>query len=96
MSGAAGTERPPRAGSLRVAGCGMLAAACTFLISGCGQKGPLYLPQRTGTVVTRPAQGAQSAQSAQGEQGERSSESSSSSSSSTSSASSSARLSRAK
>jgi predicted small lipoprotein YifL len=25
------------------------------LIGGCGQKGPLYLPQKNGTVVTRPA-----------------------------------------
>lgn len=26
---------------------------------GCGQKGPLYLPDHTGAVVTRPAAGAQ-------------------------------------
>lgn len=77
MSGAAASERSPRAGSLRLTACGVLAAACTFFISGCGQKGPLYLPQRTGSVVTRPAQGA------------RASESSRSSSSSASSASSS-------
>jgi predicted small lipoprotein YifL len=29
----------------------VLAAAATF---GCGQKGPLYLPDKTGEVVTRP------------------------------------------
>jgi predicted small lipoprotein YifL len=29
-------------------------------VIGCGQKGPLYLPDRAGAVVTRPAAGAQS------------------------------------
>jgi len=34
----------------------LVAAVCGFLM-GCGQKGPLYLPDaRTGAVVTRPAQ----------------------------------------
>ena len=34
----------------------LLGAAC-FLLSACGQKGPLYLPDATtGAVVTRPAQ----------------------------------------
>lgn len=37
----------------------IIAAAVTLaiplgLLSGCGQKGPLYLPPRNGTVVTRP------------------------------------------
>jgi predicted small lipoprotein YifL len=31
------------------------AAACT-LLGGCGLKGPLYLPEKTGEIVTRPAQ----------------------------------------
>jgi predicted small lipoprotein YifL len=26
-----------------------------FTVAGCGQKGPLYLPPKNGTVVTRPA-----------------------------------------
>ena len=28
-------------------------------VIGCGQKGPLYLPEHTGAVVTRPAAGSQ-------------------------------------
>jgi predicted small lipoprotein YifL len=28
----------------------------TCLLAGCGQKGPLYLPDKTGEIVTRPAQ----------------------------------------
>ncbi len=28
-------------------------------VIGCGQKGPLYLPEHTGAVVTRPGAGAQ-------------------------------------
>lgn len=28
--------------------------AFALLLSGCGQKGPLYLPDRNGTVVTSP------------------------------------------
>ena len=40
--------------------CGALAAAL-----GCGQKGPLYLPDHNGSVVTRPAGGAQSSGTAQ-------------------------------
>jgi predicted small lipoprotein YifL len=27
-----------------------------MVLAGCGQKGPLYLPETTGEVVTRPAQ----------------------------------------
>ena len=30
-------------------------AVVLMLISACGQKGPLYLPPRNGTVITRPA-----------------------------------------
>ena len=30
-------------------------AIMLMLISACGQKGPLYLPPRNGTVITRPA-----------------------------------------
>jgi predicted small lipoprotein YifL len=30
-------------------------AACVLGLQGCGQKGPLYLPDATGEVVTRPA-----------------------------------------
>jgi predicted small lipoprotein YifL len=32
------------------------AAALTALLSGCGQKGPLYLPDKNAAVVTAPAQ----------------------------------------
>jgi predicted small lipoprotein YifL len=32
------------------------AAVLTALLSGCGQKGPLYLPDKNATVVTAPAQ----------------------------------------
>ncbi|MGH8221202.1 MAG: LPS translocon maturation chaperone LptM [Steroidobacteraceae bacterium] len=60
MSGAAATTQALRAGLRCLVLRGVLAAACTFLIAGCGQKGPLYLPQRTGTVVTRPAPAAAS------------------------------------
>jgi predicted small lipoprotein YifL len=35
-------------------GAGLIALA--LLLAGCGQKGPLYLPESTGEVVTRPAQ----------------------------------------
>jgi predicted small lipoprotein YifL len=37
--------------SMRVA-----AAAAVVLLAACGQKGPLYLPEETGEVVTRPTQ----------------------------------------
>jgi predicted small lipoprotein YifL len=40
--------------------CSALAAAL-----GCGQKGPLYLPDHNGSVVTRPAGGAQNSGTAQ-------------------------------
>jgi predicted small lipoprotein YifL len=33
-----------------------LAAALALALAGCGQKGPLYLPEKGGTVVTTPAQ----------------------------------------
>jgi predicted small lipoprotein YifL len=32
------------------------ATALVVLLSACGQKGPLYLPDAEGTVVTRPTQ----------------------------------------
>jgi len=35
------------------------AAALALAGGGCGQKGPLYLPPKNGTVVTRPASGAE-------------------------------------
>jgi predicted small lipoprotein YifL len=31
------------------------AVAATLALAGCGQKGPLYLPEKPGTVVTSPA-----------------------------------------
>lgn len=31
-------------------------ALAVALLTGCGQKGPLYLPEGTGEVVTRPTQ----------------------------------------
>jgi predicted small lipoprotein YifL len=40
---------------------GWIAAAGTLLVcAGCGFKGPLYLPERTGTVITHPGQRAPS------------------------------------
>ena len=33
------------------------AIAASLLLCGCGQKGPLYLPEKSGTVVTTPAPG---------------------------------------
>lgn len=33
-----------------------LAASAALLLAGCGQKGPLYLPEKGGTVVTAPGQ----------------------------------------
>ena len=40
---------------------GWLAAACVLLVcTGCGFKGPLYLPERNATVVTHPGQAAPS------------------------------------
>lgn len=40
---------------------GWIAAAVALLVcAGCGFKGPLYLPERNGTVVTHPGQGAPS------------------------------------
>jgi len=38
---------------LRAAVGGVLAA--TLALAGCGQKGPLYLPEKPGAVVTAPA-----------------------------------------
>jgi predicted small lipoprotein YifL len=32
----------------------MLAVAAMLMMAGCGQKGPLYLPPKNGTVITRP------------------------------------------
>jgi predicted small lipoprotein YifL len=34
----------------------LIATALIVLLSACGQKGPLYLPDENGTVVTRPTQ----------------------------------------
>lgn len=36
------------------AGVWLLAAGAMLLVSGCGQKGPLYLPDKGGKVVTSP------------------------------------------
>ena len=33
----------------------MLGAAALFVLAACGQKGPLFLPDKGGEVVTRPA-----------------------------------------
>ena len=40
--------------SVRALGAAAVAAA--LLLGGCGQKGPLYLPEKKGAVVTSPAQ----------------------------------------
>ena len=33
-----------------------LAASAALVLAGCGQKGPLYLPEKGGAVVTAPAE----------------------------------------
>jgi predicted small lipoprotein YifL len=33
----------------------LLAASAALLLAGCGQKGPLYLPEKRGATVTTPA-----------------------------------------
>jgi len=38
------------------AGAAALAAAAAIGLAACGQKGPLYLPEKGGAVVTTPAQ----------------------------------------
>jgi predicted small lipoprotein YifL len=38
------------------AAAGALALTVALLLAGCGQKGPLYLPERGGAVVTAPAE----------------------------------------
>jgi predicted small lipoprotein YifL len=49
---------------MRPRGRGWIAAAAVLLAcTGCGFKGPLYLPERNATVVTHPAQAARGAQS---------------------------------
>jgi predicted small lipoprotein YifL len=35
----------------------VLMVAAAVMLAGCGQKGPLYLPDKGGTVVTRPGGG---------------------------------------
>lgn len=35
---------------------GVLALVSTLVLAACGQKGPLYLPETVGEVVTRPTQ----------------------------------------
>jgi predicted small lipoprotein YifL len=32
----------------------LLLMSCTFNLTACGQKGPLYLPDEPGEVITRP------------------------------------------
>jgi len=34
----------------------MLLACAVAILAGCGQKGPLYLPDQAGEIVTRPTQ----------------------------------------
>ncbi len=34
----------------------MLCVALAAMLAACGQKGPLYLPEQTGEIVTRPTQ----------------------------------------
>ena len=41
-------------GAFSRAGVGVVLAA-TLALAGCGQKGPLYLPEKPGAVVTAPA-----------------------------------------
>jgi predicted small lipoprotein YifL len=36
-------------------GAGLLVAAIALALGGCGQKGPLYLPDKNAKVVTSPA-----------------------------------------
>lgn len=46
----------------------VLVAAAMVGLAGCGQKGPLYLPDKGGEVVTRPGGGAQPSGPADDEQ----------------------------
>jgi predicted small lipoprotein YifL len=39
----------------RYAKCLAAMLPCALMLTGCGQKGPLYLPDQTGEIVTRPA-----------------------------------------
>lgn len=41
-----------------------LVICASVVIAGCGQKGPLYLPDKNASVVTRPGAGAGAAQPA--------------------------------
>jgi predicted small lipoprotein YifL len=41
----------------------LLIGSALLLVAGCGQKGPLYMPDKGGEVVTRPAGQTQSTQS---------------------------------
>lgn len=61
MTRAAHRRRTPCTAGLMSVLFGALGPACALLAAGCGQKGPLYLPEHTGTVVTRPASQAPSA-----------------------------------
>jgi predicted small lipoprotein YifL len=36
-------------------GCAFALAGAMLMLAGCGQKGPLYLPPKSGAVVTAPA-----------------------------------------
>jgi predicted small lipoprotein YifL len=46
----------------------LLLLAIAGVLAGCGQKGPLYLPDKGGEVVTRPGGGAAQQQSPDDEQ----------------------------
>ena len=47
---------------VRTSAAWIVAAGAVLACGGCGFKGPLYLPERSATVVTHPAQAAQGAQ----------------------------------
>jgi predicted small lipoprotein YifL len=52
----------------RIRRCAALATAAALLLAGCGQTGPLYLPER-GEVVVRPAAEPASLQTVPGKDG---------------------------
>jgi predicted small lipoprotein YifL len=50
---------------MRIAKSVAIAGAAAVLLAACGQKGPLYLPDQGGEVVTRPGGQTQSAPSSE-------------------------------
>jgi predicted small lipoprotein YifL len=52
----------PRKAGLRILPAASLAIVLIGLLAGCGLKGPLYLPEKSGDVTVRPAPGTPAAE----------------------------------